>query len=108
MFTVPFERSTFPGRDAPKTRTLAFRNHCHRRFGRNSSYEFGASMTTSDKMDVAEFPGYVAERLSSVPGVTAVALGGSRAAGTQRPDSDWDFSLYYRGLFEAEDLRALR
>jgi predicted nucleotidyltransferase len=26
----------------------------------------------------------------------AVALGGSRAAGTQRPDSDWDFSLYYR------------
>jgi predicted nucleotidyltransferase len=64
-------------------------------------------MTTSDKMDDAKFPGYVAERLSSVPGVTAVALGGSRAASTQRPDSDWDFSLYYRGLFEPEDLRAL-
>lgn len=64
-------------------------------------------MTTGDEMDDAEFPGYVAERLSSVPGVTAVALGGSRAAGTQRPDSDWDFSLYYRGLFEPEDLRAL-
>jgi len=58
-------------------------------------------------MDDAEFPGYVAELLSSVSGVTAVALGGSRAAGTQRPDSDWDFSLYYRGLFEPEDLRAL-
>ena len=27
------------GRDAPKTGTLAFRNHCRRRFGRNSSYE---------------------------------------------------------------------
>jgi len=58
-------------------------------------------------MDDAKFPGYVAERLSSVPGVMAVALGGSRAAGTQRPDSDWDFSLYYRGRFEPQDLRAL-
>jgi predicted nucleotidyltransferase len=64
-------------------------------------------MTTSDEMDDAQFPGYVAERLSSVPGVMAVALGGSRAAGTQRPDSDWDFALYYRGRFEPQDLRAL-
>lgn len=64
-------------------------------------------MTASDEMDDAKFPGYVAERLSSVPGVMAVALGGSRAAGTQRPDSDWDFSLYYRGRFEPHDLRAL-
>jgi predicted nucleotidyltransferase len=64
-------------------------------------------MTTSDETDDAKFPGYVAERLSGVPGVTAVALGGSRAAGTQRPDSDWDFSLYYRGQFEPQDLRAL-
>jgi hypothetical protein len=32
-------------------------------------------MTTSDEMDDAKFPGYVAERLSSVPGVMAVALG---------------------------------
>jgi predicted nucleotidyltransferase len=64
-------------------------------------------MTTSDETDDAKFPGYVAERLSSVPGVMAVALGGSRAAGTQRPDSDWDFSLYYRGRFDPHDLRAL-
>jgi len=64
-------------------------------------------MGTGDEVDDAEFPGYVAERLSSVPGVLAVALGGSRAAGTQRPDSDWDFSLYYRGGFEPGDLRAL-
>ena len=58
-------------------------------------------------MNDAQFPGYVAERLSGVPGVIAVALGGSRAAGTARPDSDWDFSLYYRGQFEPADLRAL-
>ena len=64
-------------------------------------------MTTYDGPDDADFPRYVAGRLSGVPGVTAVALGGSRAAGTHRPDSDWDFSLYYRGRFDPEDLRAL-
>ena len=35
--------------------------------------------------------------LARLPGVRAVALGGSRAAGTSRPDSDWDFAVYYRG-----------
>ena len=64
-------------------------------------------MTTRDSMADAEFPAYVAEQLSGVPGVTAVALGGSRAAGTSRPDSDWDFSVYYRDRFDPEDLRAL-
>src|SRR5215471_12645576 len=57
--------------------------------------------------DDTQFPVYVAERLGGLPGVTAVALGGSRAAGTQRPDSDWDFSLYYRGRFDPENLRSL-
>ena len=57
--------------------------------------------------DDPQFPAYVAERLSRLPGVTAVALGGSRAAGTQRPDSDWDFSLYYRGRFDPADLRSV-
>jgi predicted nucleotidyltransferase len=47
----------------------------------------------------------IADGLRAVPGVTAIALGGSRAAGTHRPDSDWDFSLYYRGQFEPDDLR---
>ncbi len=37
------------------------------------------------------------DRLAALPGVLAVTLGGSRAAGTARPDSDWDFSVYYRG-----------
>jgi hypothetical protein len=35
--------------------------------------------------------------LGGVPGVVAVVLGGSRAAGTARPDSDWDVGVYYRG-----------
>ncbi|WP_328308084.1 nucleotidyltransferase domain-containing protein [Streptomyces sp. NBC_00442] len=39
----------------------------------------------------------LAERLTEVPGVRAVALGGSRARGTHRPDSDWDLGVYYRG-----------
>ena len=45
------------GRDAPKTGTLAFRNHCHRRFGRNSSYEFGASMTRVTRWTTRNSPG---------------------------------------------------
>ncbi|MEU1091227.1 nucleotidyltransferase domain-containing protein [Streptomyces sp. NPDC005892] len=46
----------------------------------------------------------MADRLVLVPGVRAVALGGSRARGTHRPDSDWDLGLYYRG---SPDLGAL-
>ena len=48
-----------------------------------------------------------ADRLSSIPNVVAVALGGSRATGSHRPDSDWDFGLYYRGSISADDVRAL-
>jgi predicted nucleotidyltransferase len=47
----------------------------------------------------------VAERLGTLPGVEAVALGGSRAEGIHRPDSDWDFSVYYRGQFDPQALR---
>ena len=42
--------------------------------------------------------------LAHVPGVVGVMLGGSRARGTHRPDSDWDLGVYYRG---EPDLRAL-
>jgi len=48
---------------------------------------------------------YVGDRLAELPGVEAVTLGGSRAEGTHRPDSDWDFSLYYRGHFDPRALR---
>ena len=44
-------------------------------------------------------------QLASLPGVLAVALGGSRAQGTNRPNSDWDFGVYYRGQFEPQSLR---
>jgi predicted nucleotidyltransferase len=50
---------------------------------------------------------HVAERLAAIPNVVAVVLGGSRAAGTERPDSDWDFGLYYDGTIDPDDLRAL-
>jgi predicted nucleotidyltransferase len=53
------------------------------------------------------FLGHVADRLAALPGVRAVALGGSRAQGTQRPDSDWDFAIYYRGGFQPDDLRGV-
>jgi hypothetical protein len=53
------------------------------------------------------FGRWVAERAVAVPGVVAVALGGSRAQGLHRPDSDWDFGLYYRGRLDPDDVRAL-
>ncbi|MEV0242229.1 nucleotidyltransferase domain-containing protein [Streptomyces sp. NPDC050674] len=48
-----------------------------------------------------------ADRLAALPAVEAVTLGGSRAQGTQRPDSDWDMAVYYRGAFDPADLRAV-
>jgi hypothetical protein len=50
---------------------------------------------------------HLAARLAEIPGVTAVTLGGSRAQGNPRPDSDWDFGLYYRGTIDPQDVRAL-
>ncbi|HEY6596757.1 MAG TPA: nucleotidyltransferase domain-containing protein [Asanoa sp.] len=49
----------------------------------------------------------IAERLTGVAGVVAIALGGSRARGAHRPDSDVDLGLYYRGRLDVEGLRAL-
>ena len=49
-------------------------------------------------------------KLAAVPGVVAIALGGSRADGSVRADGDWDLGVYYRagehGL-DADDVRAL-
>jgi hypothetical protein len=59
------------------------------------------------KVSDEEFAPYVAGRLSGLAGVRAVTLGGSRATGTHRADSDWDFSVYYRGRFDPGDLRRL-
>ncbi len=50
---------------------------------------------------------HIAGRLAQIPGVVAVTLGGSRATGDARPDSDWDFGLYYRDRIDPADVRAL-
>jgi predicted nucleotidyltransferase len=49
----------------------------------------------------------VTARLAGLPGVEAVALGGSRAQGTHSADSDWDLAVYYRDRFDPADLRAV-
>lgn len=49
----------------------------------------------------------VADTLAALPAVHAVTLGGSRAQGTETPDSDWDMAVYYRGGFDPADLRAI-
>ncbi len=54
-----------------------------------------------------EFLGELTARLAALPQVEAVTLGGSRAWGTARPDSDWDLGIYYRGAFDPATLREL-
>jgi predicted nucleotidyltransferase len=49
----------------------------------------------------------VASELAALPGVTTVALGGSRANDTHRPDSDWDLGVYYRGALDPGAVRRL-
>lgn len=49
----------------------------------------------------------LAERLVAVDGVVAVLLGGSRARGTHRPDSDVDLGVYYRPPLSVDGLGAL-
>jgi predicted nucleotidyltransferase len=58
-------------------------------------------------VDDGSFAERIAERVATIPGVLAVTLGGSRAQGAGRPDSDWDFGLYYRGRLDPGDVRAL-
>ncbi|MEV7331806.1 nucleotidyltransferase domain-containing protein [Micromonospora sp. NPDC093244] len=52
-------------------------------------------------------PDDLPDRLCAVRGVVAVTLGGSRARGEHRPDSDWDLGLYYRGELDVPALRAV-
>ena len=64
-------------------------------------------------MAVPALPTQVAQlqrELAYLSGVEAVVLGGSRAVGAHRPDSDWDLGLYYRSSrqpFDPAGLRAL-
>ncbi|WP_150308512.1 nucleotidyltransferase domain-containing protein [Planctomonas psychrotolerans] len=61
-------------------------------------------------MTDVEFEGVldrVADRLAGLPTVHAVSLGGSRARGQHRPDSDIDLAIYYRGAFDPDSLERL-
>jgi hypothetical protein len=51
----------------------------------------------------------VTEALRAVPGVAALALGGSHARGTQTPESDLDIGLYYcqETPFSTENIREI-
>ncbi|MEV0585185.1 nucleotidyltransferase domain-containing protein [Nonomuraea sp. NPDC050310] len=56
-------------------------------------------------MDLPDWLTRTADRLAQVDGVVGVCLGGSRARGAHRPDSDWDLGLYYRGPLDTAALR---
>lgn len=58
-------------------------------------------------MDDSSFRSHLTQSLSGLQGVHAVMLGGSRASGRNRLDSDWDFSIYYREHFDVGLIRAL-
>lgn len=52
----------------------------------------------------------VADDLADLESVVAVVLGGSRAIGAAREDSDWDLGVYYRssgGVLDPDDVRDL-
>lgn len=53
------------------------------------------------------FLDHIADTLFGLAGVEGVMLGGSRAYGDPGPETDWDFSVYYREKFDPADLRAL-
>ncbi|MFF4694191.1 nucleotidyltransferase domain-containing protein [Streptomyces chattanoogensis] len=57
----------------------------------------------SERADVAD----IAAKVGQVPGVVGVMLGGSRARGSHRADSDWDLGVYYRGEPDLSALEAL-
>lgn len=59
-------------------------------------------------MNDRHFVAWISAELTALPGVVAVALGGSRARGGHEPDSDWDLAIYYRQRFEPDALRQKR
>ena len=54
-----------------------------------------------------EFVETVVAACRRLPNAEAVNLGGSRARGDFRPDSDWDFAVYYRGEVDPRPLEDL-
>ncbi|GAB05754.1 DNA polymerase subunit beta [Gordonia amarae] len=58
-------------------------------------------------MGIADRMTALSERIIDVPGVQGVTLGGSRARGTARPDSDWDFGIYHSGDLDVAALQRI-
>ncbi len=54
-----------------------------------------------------EFSDVIVGACRQLPNAEAVSLGGSRARGDFRPDSDWDFAVYYRGEIDPHPLEEL-
>lgn len=67
----------------------------------------GSLCIVGGAMDVEAFLEQIATALYALPGIEGVSLGGSRAQGTDRDDSDWDLAIYYRADFEPQTLRDL-
>lgn len=53
-------------------------------------------MSSVNHSDDPDFLDRVADAFQALPGVEAVALGGSQAQGTSHAGSDWDVAVYYR------------
>ena len=75
--------------------------------GARLTYSGGGTAKHREEPIVAASVTTVVERAAKIPGVVAVTLGGSRARGIARADSDWDFGLYYRGSIDTDAIRAL-
>jgi predicted nucleotidyltransferase len=58
-------------------------------------------------MDDEEFVAEFVRVCRRVPSAVAVGLGGSRARGDHRLDSDWDFAVYYRGDIDVSPFESL-
>jgi hypothetical protein len=58
-------------------------------------------------MTESEFIEAVVAACRRLPNAVAVNLGGSRARGDFRPDSDWDFAVYYRGEIDPRPFEEL-
>lgn len=64
-------------------------------------------MSSMNHSDEPDFLDRVADAFQALPGVEAVALGGSQAQGTSHAGSDWDVAVYYRDGFDPEMIRRL-
>ena len=63
-------------------------------------------MASAEAVPLATTSRMAACSSAAVDGVVAVTLGGSRATGDERADSDWDIGVYYEDRLDTEAIRA--